>query len=198
MKDNNLPSQHKKVFKVEKYEIFILEKLKNMYIPNCICIELLLYKTFRIEWSGAFLFTEEEIKRAFCREIWKWTIKKSKNQVFHRSFKLAESFNGTGGTHACQRWRGQQILLYFLVSTSPPSPPPHKHAFVLLQILFTLTLVIAGHQNLNLQHPCHARQCQVLWLNAYFNDAIGDRGGGHGGSQGGRWGGQHGGGHVGW
>ena len=57
MKDNNLPSQHKKVFKVEKYEIFILEKyeisilekLKNMYIPNCICIELLLYKTFRIE-----------------------------------------------------------------------------------------------------------------------------------------------------
>ena len=49
MKDNNLPSQHKKVFKVEKYEIFILEKLKNMYIPNCICIELLLYKTFQIE-----------------------------------------------------------------------------------------------------------------------------------------------------
>ena len=57
MKDNNLLSQHKNVFKVEKYEIFILEKyeisilekLKNMYIPNCICIELLLYKTFRIE-----------------------------------------------------------------------------------------------------------------------------------------------------
>ena len=51
---------------------------------------------------------------------------------------------------------------------SPPSPPPHKHAFVLLQILFTLTLVIAGHQSLNLQHPCHDRRCQVLGLKAYL------------------------------